>query len=148
MLTMTVICWEKTEAALNPFPVLAGEHRLKIPGKTVFAGWQVEAEIIPPAEVIADDNPFTAYFDYRWVDGELTVRARQRGDCFRPCGMQGTKKVAQYMLDVKIPHDRRDRVPILKDDTGILWVVGSRIAERGKVNTQTKTVLRLKFTQI
>ena len=52
------------------------------------------------------------------------------------------------MLDAKIPHDRRDRVPILTDDAGILWVVGYRIAEQGKVNTQTKEVLRLKFTQI
>jgi tRNA(Ile)-lysidine synthase len=138
----------KDVAALNPFPVLVGEYRLKIPGKTVFPGWQVEAEIIRPTEKITDDNRFTAYFDYRRIDGELSVRARRRGDCFRPRGMPGTKKVAQYMLDVKIPHDRRDRVPILTDDTGILWVVGYRIAERGKVNTQMKKALRLKFKQI
>ena len=61
----------KDRAVLNPFPVLVGEYRLKIPGKTVIPGWQVEAEIIPPAAIIADDNPFTAYFDYRRIDGEL-----------------------------------------------------------------------------
>jgi tRNA(Ile)-lysidine synthase len=52
------------------------------------------------------------------------------------------------MLDAKIPHDRRDRIPIVTDDAGILWVVGCRIAERAKVTGQTKKVLRLKFTQI
>ncbi len=138
----------KDRAALNPFPVLAGEYRLKIPGKTVFPGWQVEAEIIPPAAVIADDSPFTAYFDYRRIDGELKVRARRRGDCIRPWGCRGRKRWRNICWMLKIPHDRRDRVPILTDDTGILWVVGYRIAEQGKVNTQTKRVLRLKFTQI
>jgi tRNA(Ile)-lysidine synthase len=138
----------KATAALNPFPVLAGEHRLKTPGKAVIAGWQVEAGIIPSAAIISDDNRFTACFDYGRIDGGLTVRARRRGDFFQPCGMLGTKKVAQYMLDAKIPHDWRDRIPIVTDDAGILWVVGCRIAERAKVTGQTKKVLRLKFTQI
>jgi tRNA(Ile)-lysidine synthase len=68
----------KATAALNPFPVLAGEHRLKTPGKAVIAGWQVEAGIIPSAAIISDDNRFTACFDYGRIDGGLTVRAPRR----------------------------------------------------------------------
>lgn len=52
------------------------------------------------------------------------------------------------MLDVKIPYDRRNRVPILADDDGILWVVGYRIAERVKITGRTKKVLQLKFERI
>ena len=138
----------KSTSALNHLPVLAGEYRLKIPGKTVFPGWQIEAEIGQPEAKIPDDNLFTACFDFSRIDGELRVRARRCGDFFRPLGMQGTKKVAQYMLDVKIPHDRRDRIPIVTDGDGIIWVAGCRIAERAKVTAQTKKVLCLKFTQV
>ena len=133
---------------LNPFPVLAGENPLKIPGKTLIPGWRIEARIIPPAELNTEDNGFTADFDFGRLDGKLTVRPRQRGDRFQPSGMKGMKKVAQFMLDVKIPGDRRDRVPILTDDTGILWVVGYRTAERVKITEQTKKVLQLKFERI
>jgi tRNA(Ile)-lysidine synthase len=62
--------------------------------------------------------------------------------------MKGMKKVAQFMQDVKIPGDRRDRVPILADEAGILWVVGYRTAERVKITEQTKKVLQLKFERI
>jgi tRNA(Ile)-lysidine synthase len=133
---------------LNPFPVLAGEYPLKIPGKTLIPGWRIDARVVESAGLTTGDNGFSARFDFGCLAGKLTVRPRQRGDCFQPCGMQGTKKVAQYMLDVKIPYDRRNRVPILADDDGILWVVGYRIAERVKITGRTKKVLQLKFERI
>jgi len=41
--------------------------------------------------------------------------------------MKGMKKVAQFMQDVKIPGDRRDRVPILADEAGIYgWSATAR----------------------
>ena len=76
------------------------------------------------------------------------MRPRQRGDRFQPLGMQGMKKVAQLMLDAKIPGDWRSRVPILADEAGILWVVGCRIAERAKITAHTKKVLQIQFERI
>ena len=137
----------KNHSALNPFPLLAGEHLLIIPGKTVFSGWQVEARIIRPAEIIAEDNRFTAYFDYNRIAGKLKVRSRQSGDRFQPFGMRETKKIARFMSDAKISPDWRDRIPIINSPAGILWVAGYRIDERVKVTEQTKRVLRLEFKQ-
>jgi len=61
--------------------------------------------IYPPAELNTGDNPLIAHFDYSRIAGKLTVRARQRGDRFQPLGMNETKKVAQFMMDAKIPKD-------------------------------------------
>jgi tRNA(Ile)-lysidine synthase len=138
----------KDISPLNPFPVLVGEYPIKIPGKTLIPGWRIEARVTEPAGPITGDNGFIAYLDFAHLDGKLTVRPRQRGDRFQPSGMKGMKKVAQFMQDVKIPGDRRDRVPILADDAGILWVVGYRIAERVKITEQTKKVLRVEFERI
>ena len=135
----------KDPAALNPFSALKGEHLLKVPGKTVIPGWQIGASVIKPAEMITGDDRFTAHFDYNRVAGNLIVRSRQGGDRFQPFGMKETKKIAQFMIDAKIPHDWRDRIPIIACADGILWVAGYRIDERVKVTKRTKKVLRLEF---
>jgi len=41
-------------SALSPFPTLEGELPLKLPGKTLLPGWNIEATIIPP-EAMKDD---------------------------------------------------------------------------------------------
>jgi hypothetical protein len=35
-----------------------------------------------------------------------------------------THKLKKMLIDAKIPSDLRDRVPILCDDRGIVWVAG------------------------
>jgi tRNA(Ile)-lysidine synthase len=138
----------KDISPLNPFPVLAGEYPLKIPGKTIIPGWRIDAHIIPPAELNTGDNPLIAHFDYGRIAGKLTVRARQRGDRFQPLGMNETKKVAQFMMDAKIPKGWRSRIPVIAAADGIIWVAGHRIDERVKVTKQTKKVLCLEFRQV
>jgi tRNA(Ile)-lysidine synthase len=62
--------------------------------------------------------------------------------------MKDQKKLAQFMLDVKIPTHWRDNVPIIASPDGIVWVMGYRIDERVKVTEKTKKVLRLEFQRI
>jgi len=52
------------------------------------------------------------------------------------------------MLDARILHSWRSRVPIVADEEKILWVVGYRIDERVKVTGKTKEFLELKFERI
>jgi len=138
----------KDISPLNPFPVLAGEYPIKIPGKTLIPGWCIDARVTEPAGLTTGDNGFIAHFDNSRITGKLKVRPRQRGDRFQPLGMRATKKVAQFMLDVKIPNGWRNHIPILADESDILWVVGYRIDERVRVTKQTKKVLCLEFRQV
>ena len=52
----------KDSSRLSPFPVLKGEHLIKIPGKTVIPGWRIQARIIKPDESIGNDNKFHCVF--------------------------------------------------------------------------------------
>jgi len=49
------------------------------------------------------------------------------------------------MIDSKIPHAWRQRIPNVCSPEQILWVGGGRIDERVKVSDDTKQVLCLKF---
>ena len=135
----------KDSSSLSPFPVLDGEHLIKIPGKTIIPGWSIKASIIKPDELIACGNSFIAHFDYDKISDTLVVRSRQRGDRFQPLGMGETKKIGQFMIDARIPRDWRDRIPIVISGVCILWVAGYRIDERVKVTEGSKRILRLEF---
>ncbi len=137
-------------AALSPFPALEAEYLLKIPGETRLPGWRVEAEITDSSAVnktALTSNDLTAYFDLDKVGEKVMVRCRQPGDRFQPLGMSQSKRLNQFMIDAKIPHAWRQRVPIICSPEHILWAVGWRIDERAKVTDATQMILRLKFKQ-
>ncbi len=86
-----------------------------------------------------------------WLDWDkltppLEVRSAKPGDRFRPLGMRGSKKVGDFLTDCKVPPALRDEVLLLCDKDGLLWLVGFEIADRAKVDTQTKKVLTVAFS--
>ncbi|MBN1161669.1 MAG: tRNA lysidine(34) synthetase TilS [Dehalococcoidales bacterium] len=134
-----------------PFPALAGETGLKIPGRTVFSGWEVNARVISQSEYKAQSSEasdLAACFDFAKIDNKLTVRRRLPGDRFQPLGMAQSKKLNVFMIDARIPRKWRARVPIVCCGKDVLWVVGYRIDERYKVRSDTRKVLRLDFKRV
>jgi len=73
----------------------------------------------------------------------LFIRFRKPGDKFKPLGMKGNKKLKDFFIDKKIPRENRNKIPIIYDEQGILWVVGHRISEDYKVSDTTKKVLMI-----
>jgi len=84
--------------------------------------------------------------DYDKLIGEkLVVRSRQPGDYFHPAGMSGGKKLKEYFIDIKLPYDERDRIPVLAEGNGdILAVIGFRVAQSAAISPDTKRVLVIK----
>ena len=68
-------------------------------------------------KIINTENTFTVY-----PTGKMILRSRKTGDALRLSG--GTKTVKKLFIDRKIPADRRDQIPVLADETGILGVYG------------------------
>jgi tRNA(Ile)-lysidine synthase len=91
------------------------------------------------------DGKFVAVFDYDRIQSTLTLRNRRAGDRFQPFGMQGTKKVKDFLIDTKVAHQERERIPILVSQGEILWVVGHRTSEQCKVEKETKRCLYLTY---
>jgi len=130
---------------LSPFSVLEAEFPLKVPGETSLPGWSVEAAVISPEAMGDDARGYKAYFDLNKTGDNLVVRSRRLGDRFQPLGMSQSKKLGEFMIDAKIPHAWRRRIPIVCSPQHILWVVGWRIDDRVKVTGSTKQILCLEF---
>ena len=71
----------------------------------------------PASEIINTPDMFTVV-----PVGKIFVRSRRSGDRIRLPG--GTKSIKKLFIDRKIPAARRDCVPILCDDAGILGIPG------------------------
>jgi len=134
-------------AALSPFPVLGAEFPLKLPGETRLPGWRIEATIIVPEAMKDDASGYKAYLDLNKAGDKMVVRSRQPGDRFQPLGMSQPKKLGEFMIDAKIPHAWRQRIPIVCSPAHILWVVGWRIDDRVRVTPATEQILCLEFNR-
>lgn len=87
-------------------------------------------------------NQYTKWFDYDKIKGMLSLRYRRTGDYLSLPG-GGSKMIARYMVDEKLPREVRDRIPLLAEDHHVLWVVGYRISEYYKITNTTKTILQV-----
>ncbi|NLX23731.1 MAG: tRNA lysidine(34) synthetase TilS [Phycisphaerae bacterium] len=83
-----------------------------------------------------------------WIDADavhppLIARSRRAGDRFFPLGMTGMKKISDFLIDEKVQAARRDRIVLLCDQLGPIWVVPLRLDERVRLTRATRQILRL-----
>jgi tRNA(Ile)-lysidine synthase len=150
---------KQSQLPLCPFPPLPGQVPLKVPGKTVFSGWNVTASIVRERT----DSPSSRHtlctskrtyqgnlfvdLDLRKTGTKLVVRKRRPGDRFQPLGLGMPKKLYEFMIDVKIPRSWRNHIPIVSSPQQIIWVVGWRIDDRVKTTEASKEILHLDFVK-
>lgn len=83
-----------------------------------------------------------AYLDLEGTEPPFLIRNFRPGDRIEPLGMGGTQKVKALFIDAKVPHELRNRIPLLVDQRSILWIAGLKISEKVRVREQTKKVLK------
>ena len=82
--------------------------------------------------------PGAAIFDATRIARPLEVRAWRPGERMRPRGGRGSRKVADLLVDAKIPRDLRRELPALVAADGtILFVAGLRPSEIGRPQAAT-----------
>lgn len=91
---------------------------------------------------IVPQKIYTKWFDYDRIDKCLKLRSRRTGDYFY---MDETRRqtVKAYMINEKIPQKKRDQIPIIAEESQVLWMVGYRISSFYKVTEQTKKILEI-----
>ncbi|MBI4590009.1 MAG: tRNA lysidine(34) synthetase TilS [Candidatus Rokubacteria bacterium] len=127
------------------------EGLLPVPGSIVLpgAGIRLEArEFERPASYRPPADPWTAVFDRAGLPGVFTVRSRRRGDRFHPFGGPGTKRLKAFLIDLKIPRWRRERLPLLVANGEIAWVVGCRRGAIAPITAATRRVLEVTATPL
>ncbi|MCY6960340.1 tRNA lysidine(34) synthetase TilS [Clostridium brassicae] len=90
-------------------------------------------------------NNLIKYFDYDKIDGDIKLRYRKNGDKFTPLGMRGSKKLKDLFMDLKIPKDERNNIPLICFKEEIAWIVDYRVSDKFKIDENTKNILQIKI---
>ncbi len=119
------------------FKVDAGTEAeyLAVPGS---ARLEERAVLVSTQEALAPEDlggdPMTAWVCADVTREGLVLRSWSEGERFGPLGMKGTKKLSDFFTDEKIPQAERERIAVVaRPDGEILWIVGHRVSEAGRV---------------
>lgn len=131
------------------YPQLPETNPLAVPlsGELNLAnGWKLRTETLQAGDGLIDrtQSDDRAAFDLEQIDG-LSMSSLQAGDRIQLLGMQGSSKVSDVLINLKIPQHARIRWPILRDEQGILWVVGLRMSGVYRIRPDTKDALLVKL---
>lgn len=113
-------------------------------------------EIIKPSGPACD---YTKYFDYDKITiiaGNehveeapfFEIRHRKKGDHLtvkKADGGMGRKSLSDYLTDLKLSSEEKDRLWVFATGSEILWVVGYRMSESVKIDEGTVTICRIKM---
>lgn len=95
--------------------------------------------------IIVNNTTLENCLDYDNIKGKFSLRSRQVGDYFalplRGCG----KSVKKLFNEAKIPPELRDKVAILADDTGPVWIEGFGPSANCAISDISKKILLVKI---
>ncbi len=116
----------------------------EISNKIIFDNCIISFEIIENKnKVEIPKNSLIKLFDYDNIEKEIVIRYRKDGDKIVPLGMKGSKKLKDIFIDLKIPRENRNSIPILCFDDKVSWIVGYKTSQLFKVTKDTKKILKI-----
>ncbi len=86
-----------------------------------------------------------AALDAEALAAPLTLRSPRPGDRFQPLGLQGRKKLSDFLIDRKWPRILRDELLVLSCGEQIAWVVGLEIGHPFRVLPDSRRLLLLEL---
>ena len=119
---------ENNEADIE---ILETETKIQIP---------VSMKFTESSDFSVDTNLNIAKLDFDKLTFPLRLRKWKKGDKFKPLGMRNFKKLSDFFIDEKYSLLDKQKQWILCSENDIIWIVGNRIDDRYKIDTQTKKV--------
>lgn len=90
---------------------------------------------------------YTKTFDYDKIKDTLKLRTRLPGDfiVINPDGRR--KSFSNYLTDMKVDKELRDRIPLVTRGSEILWAIGMRSGESCRTDEKTTRALVMTFSR-
>lgn len=88
-------------------------------------------------------QPEVLFADLDRISFPLIIRTWRTGDHFQPFGMTGHKKISDFLMQEKVPAERKDQILVLVSSGQILAIPGIRLAEPFRLTSDTNRVLRI-----
>ncbi len=136
-------------APATEFPQIKGGQEIVMPAMgevELDNGWWIIAESVPRPDLFDNLDKSKIWLDADLWKNRLIIRGGHRGERFQPLGMAGKSiKLADFFTNDQLPRRARAGWPLLATESEIIWVVGKRAGEAGKLFPETRNVICLKL---
>ena len=89
---------------------------------------------------------FDIYFDCDKIIGNVYARYRKAGDRISPAGRDCSKSLKKLFNEFCVDVEKRNSIPVICDDDGVIGVCGCCVDERVRADKNTKNILLLKIS--
>ncbi len=127
---------DKSEVEDEEASIYKKTDKIKAPVQLAISYYKIKKG--EPVKVPSLKN--VAYLDADKLKFPMKITRWQTGDRFVPLGMQQSKKLSDFFVGEKMSMFDKDNQWILRNKDAIVWVIGSRIDDRFKITSSTKTV--------
>lgn len=122
------------ELTLNKKDILHNE--------VIFDEYIINFDVVNNKDIKQENDEVVKNFDYDKINN-VTIRYRKDGDRITPLGMKGSKKLKDIFIDMKIPKEKRDEIPLIQFNDDISWIVGIKMSDKFKITKETKHILKV-----
>jgi tRNA(Ile)-lysidine synthase len=114
-----------------------------IPGALVLRehGVEIRVQVVSPEHFDkAQLGGAQVALDADRLGARVQVRSQRLGDRFQPLGMEGHKKLSDFLIDAKWPKISRDEVLVLTRGEEIAWVAPLRSSHAFRIKSTTSRI--------
>ncbi|MBE2190470.1 MAG: tRNA lysidine(34) synthetase TilS, partial [Candidatus Kapabacteria bacterium] len=119
-----------------------------IPSEYRVNGYKIVFTLVDKRAVKIIENPEVEYFDYDKVGTYVEIRNWEQGDTFQPLGAPGEMKISDFLTNEKVTLLEKPNIIIVRNTYETVWVVGKRIGEKFKIDSETKKFLKAEIVQL
>lgn len=106
-----------------------------------YNGYIVKFERLRNDEIIINKKTLDNLIDCDKIVGNLYISSRSSGDEFTFHNRKITKSIKKLFNEIGVPVEKRDNLPVLYDDEGIVWVFGVGTNLRCRVNNEANNII-------
>lgn len=82
--------------------------------------------------------------DFYGINDIIIIRPRKAGDMLSLAARHCTKSLKKLFNEMKVPPEQRESIPVLSDESGIIWCAVGGVDDSRKINKDTKKYLIIK----
>jgi tRNA(Ile)-lysidine synthase len=103
---------------------------------------------LPEQALAAYCTPTRQVVDAQALGDTVVLRHRQDGDRFQPFGMNGTRKLKDYLNDSGLPLEQRDALVLVTAGDAIVWVAGYAVAQPYVATDRSQQLIQIDVTPL
>jgi tRNA(Ile)-lysidine synthase len=103
---------------------------------------------VPDISDKSEINTTFTNFMFKSIDicGKISVRSRREGDSIKLKGQSGTKSLKKLFIEKRIPVRKRNMIPVISDDEGVLGIYKLGVGDRALPKPGDSTIV-IKFEE-